>query len=198
MALVASAFKSILIGQMASNGMTGSYDPQLADAISQGVTVYILSVPICIQTVDSGQLGAGTGSSKVFGINQGILFPLMQGQFASEGLLGTFGTGGPLPNAISSAFSIWFNANNQTQTFHSGVGNGVGVGQVVNLDPSLMSSSIMSFMPGDGILGQYAPNVARAVGQSIVPHMLSAGRVVTPISGGGTVPGGGSGQGKII
>lgn len=198
MALNASTFKSMLIGEMASNGMTGQYVPQLSDSIAQGVTTYILGVPVCIQTSDSGLTGGGTGSSKVVGINQGILFPLMVGQFSSESLLGPYGINN-LPKAISSAFSNWFNSFNQTQTTHSGVGTGVGVGRVINLDSSAMSNAIIGFMAQNGIIGEYHENIARAVGQSIVPHVLMVGTVTTPINGGGAIPpASGTGTGKII
>lgn len=196
MPLVAEAFKGILIGSMASKGILGQYAPNLADAISQGVTNNILAEAI-VQTIDTGVSGAGVGISKVLGINQGILTPLMIGQFSQNGLLGEYGLG-PLPSAISEAFATWFTAGNITSTIHAGVGQGVGIGKVFSLVPQSMQAMILGFMVQNGINGTYNNNVAAAVAGAIVPHILSAGIVTVPIQGVGILPSAGTGIGKIL
>jgi len=196
MALVASAFKGLLIGQFAAQGMLGKSTPSLATAISDAVTINILSTAI-VQTVDSGTLGGGVGTSKVLGINSAALKGLMVGQFASQGMLGQYSP--KLAGAISEAFALWFLAGNQTQTTHSGVGLGVGQGKVTGLTPSAMEAILIGMLGANGMLGQYSPKLAKAIANSIVPHVLSSGTVITPILGAPNIVGGaGVGVGKIL
>lgn len=195
MALVASALQGLLIAEFASSGILGTASPQLASALSQGITLNILAMAQ-VQTVDVGTAGAGVGSSTVLGISAGILGPLMIAQFASAGMLGTFSA--PLALAISKAFGTWF-LTNQTVTVHAGVGLGAGVGKVIGLDPGSMGSQIKAFMAAAGLLGTFSPLLAQAVANSIVTHILATGIVATPIAGPPSiVPAGGTGFGKVI
>ncbi len=196
MALVSSGLQGIMIGQFASAGIVGSSASQLASALSQGICINILSTAQ-VQTVDAGTAGAGTGVSKVIGINPGALTPMMIGQFASQGLIGPYSAG--LARAISTAFCTWFLASNQTSTVHSGVGLGVGNGKVIGLSPSAMGNMIRGMMAANGLLGTYSPKIATAVGTAIASHVLAMGVVVTPILGPPSIaPGAGSGFGKVL
>src|SRR5271154_2432958 len=100
MALIASAFEGLLMAEFASSGVLGTASAQLANALSQGISINILSQAQVI-TIDTGVAGAGVGNSTVLGISAGILGPIMVGNFASLGMLGTFSS--PLAMAISNA-----------------------------------------------------------------------------------------------
>lgn len=196
MALVAGALQGLLLGQFAANGILGSSSPQLASALANGITTNILATAN-VTTVDAGTLGAGVGNSKVIGINSGDLKPMMIGMFAAQGMLGTHSA--PLASAISDAFCIWFLAGNQTITSHAGVGLGVGTGKVIGLTPAAMEGILVGMLASSGILGIYSPKLAKAVANSIVPHILAMGMVITPIVGNPNIlPGGGAGFGKVL
>jgi hypothetical protein len=196
MALIATGLQSMLIGQFAANGLLGQSSAQLAAALSQGITLNILATAQ-VSTVDTGTAGAGVGASKVLGVNPGALTPMMIGQFAAQGMLGTMSSA--LANAISNAFCIWFLASNQTTTVHSGVGAGVGQGVVTGLSPSGMENMITGMMAANGLLGTYSPKLASAVANSIVPHLLSMGTVITPIAGPPSPTAStGTGSGKVL
>ena len=195
MALVGTALEGLLIAQFASSGILGVSSPQLAKALSLGISLNILAMAQ-VTTVDSGTAGAGVGTSTVIGISAGILGPLMVGQFAAVGMVGPFSA--PLALAISQAFGIWF-LTNQTTTTHAGVGLGVGVGKVIGLDPGSMGTQIQGMMASMGLLGTFSPLMAQAVANSIVPHILATGTVITPIAGPPSiVPAAGSGFGKVL
>jgi len=122
---------------------------------------------------------------------------MMIGQFASQGMLGSMSSA--LANAISNAFCIWFLASNQTTTVHSGVGAGVGQGFVTGLNPSAMGNMITGMMAANGLLGTYSPKLASAVANSIVPHLMSMGQVITPIAGPPSPSASsGTGSGKVL
>jgi hypothetical protein len=196
MALVATGLQGMLIGQFAANGLLGTSTAQLANALSQGICLNLLATAQ-VTTVDSGTAGAGVGASKVIGINPGALIPMMIGQFASQGMLGTMSVA--LAAAISNGFCTWFLASNQTQTVHSGVGAGVGQGTVVGLSPSGMANMIKGMMAANGLLGTYSPKLADAIGNAIVPHVMSMGVVITPIVGPPSPSGSsGTGTGKVL
>lgn len=195
MALLAGALESALLGQFVTNGIRGSYTPQLAKAISLGISTYFLAANK-ILTVDAGVIAGGRGVSTVLGINAGALTPLLIGTMAQNGLLGTFQPN--LAIAISTAFATWF-ASNQTITTHPAVGTGAGVGKVIALVPSGMESALIGFMAAQGILGTYQPKLSKAIAAAVVPHILTAGLVFVPISGSSSIiPGGGSGIGTVV
>jgi hypothetical protein len=195
MALVGSALEGLIIAQCAASGILGVSTPQLAKALSLGISLNILATAQVI-TVDAGTAGAGVGTSTVLGISAGILGPLMVGNFASVGMVGPFSA--PLALAISQAFGIWF-LTNQTTTIHAGVGLGAGTGKVVGLVPATMGTQIQGFMASFGLLGTFSPLLAQAVALSICTHILATGIVVTPIAGPPSiVPAAGSGNGKIL
>lgn len=195
MALTAPSLEGLLLGQFAANGILGSYTPQLAKAISLGISTYFLSANKVV-TVDGGVMAGGYGFSTVVGINSGVLTPMLIGTMAQNGILGTFQV--PLATAISVAFATWF-VSNQTITTHPTVGTGFGVGEVIGLEPSGMEAALIGFMSQFGILGVYQPKLCNAIANAVVPHILSAGKVFTPITGNGSIiPSGGAGFGFVV
>lgn len=196
MALVATGLQGMLIGQFAASGILGPNSAQLANALAQGICLNILATAQ-VTTIDAGTAGAGVGASKVVGINPGALTPMMIGQFAAQGMLGSMSAA--LATAISNGFCTWFLASNQTQTVHSGVGAGVGQGTVVGLSPSGMANMIKGMMAANGLLGTQSPKLADAIANAIVPHIMSMGTVVTPIIGPPSPSGSsGTGTGKVL
>lgn len=195
MPLVPTALQSLLIGQFAANGLLGTATPQLAQGLSLGIAGNILATGV-VQTIDAGTLGAGVSTGKIIGPNPGVLTPLLLGQMAAGGFLGV--SAAPMALAISVAFCTWFLAGNLVITVNAGVGLGVATGIVSGLTPGAMQAMLLGTLAGSGMLGIQIPQLAQACAMSIVPHLLSMGIYIAPITGPPSiVPGAGSGFGKI-
>jgi hypothetical protein len=185
----------MLMGQFAANGLLGTGTPALAQGLSLGIAGNILATGL-VQTVDAGVVGAGVSTGKIIGPNPGVLTPLLIGQMAAGGFLGVAAV--PMATAISLAFCTWFLAGNLVITVNAGVGVGVATGIVSGLQPSAMQTMLLGTLAGSGMLGVQIPQLAQAVANSIVPHLLTMGIYIAPITGSPSIiPGAGSGFGKI-
>lgn len=185
----------MLMGQFAANGLLGTGTPALAQGLSLGIAGNILATGL-VQTVDVGTAGAGVSTGKIIGPNPGVLTPLLIGQMSAGGFLGVAAV--PMATAISLAFCSWFLAGNLVTTVNAGVGVGVATGIVTGLQPPAMQSMLMGTLAASGMLGIQIPQLATAVANAIVPHLLSMGIYIAPIAGPPSiVPSGGSGFGKI-
>lgn len=197
MPLLAATLTPLMVGQFASSAMTGTFTPPMCSALSQGIALHLITAEVI--TVDVGIMGVGTGIGKVVGPTPPVLQGLLLGQFAANGMTGTYTT--PMSTAIATSFCTWFLANNLVNTIDPGVAVGAGVGTVIGLVPSVMQGLIIGFMASNGITGPFSLLLAAAVANAVCTVVMTTGIVNTVIAGAPApippVPGGGAGVGKL-
>lgn len=119
------------------------------------------------------------------------LTTLMVGSFNSLGMIGT-----AVPstaNAISTGLVPYILASAVVNTVDTGTaGAGVGTGTVTGIFPAGLSAALVGSFSSNGMLGTATPQFTQALGNSIVPFLLTA-QVSTINTGVAT----GTGSGKV-
>jgi len=200
MPLEDTALEAELISQMSANGLLGSYIPNLAKGLAEGITINLLADNI-VNTIDAGVLGGGTSTGPIIGVNPGTLTPLLITTMTQNGFLGTFCTN--MATAISEAFCKWFLAGNLALCQHTSVGTGIAVGAagfcISGLNPDAMFGILMGTLSANGILGEFESNMATAVSDAIVPNLIETALYIQPIQGSTSpIPSAGVGIGKFF
>lgn len=194
MALLSPAVIGLLAANLPANGIAGVSSFQLATAIGNGFSSYMVSAPIVI-TINVGTAGSGFGIGFGLFLAQPLLFAALNSSFLSHGIAGIMAP--PLSNAISMALSQSLLLA-QTEIVSASVGTGAGT--IVTIIPnSAVSIPLMieSFI-GAGIVGISSASMASAIAESIDQVMPSIRGFVVVSGSASPVPSTGPGIGKII
>ena len=191
--LIASTYKGLLVQ---STGFTGSHFIKWADGISKGVTTYLRSHPSCIVSIgDIGTPGTGIGNGFLLKstCQPTILTTLLLTNFQAVGFNGAFIT--KLAIGLSKATCNYL-ASANTLTTHAGVGVGTTIGGFFNLNPSLMTASILS---ASSFVSTDWTKISQAISISLVTFFVSNVKFSIVIAG-PPAPGiaSGTGFGKIL
>jgi hypothetical protein len=176
-------------GSLTSSGVKGQAAPAIAQAIGVGIASWLPTV--IVQTTDTGTLGVGRGYQD-FQVPLGTLMAGLLISFAGNGLLGSMAPleAMGLAQGIAAAFQ-----SAKLVTNHAGVGSGVGV---VRLIARPAFNHLRQAFVDAGIKGPLGIKKAQAVSDALVYTFGLLSPTIQITGGASSVPGSGSGVGKIV
>lgn len=185
---------AILKVNMASVGLIGSQQGQLASAIANGFVNYITSA-VRVATADVGILGGGTGIGPGLILSPPILISSLIGTFAGAGILGPLQI--PLVTAIANSISqALLTAGIRSNHPSVGVGSGIVVTLVPN-NPTHITSMIQAFK-AHKMQGAMSDPLATAIATGIDISLPVSRGFVGIVGSPSIVPSGGVGIGSVF
>lgn len=196
MPLAGPIFTSLLMQQFSAIGFKGSKLLQMASAIGNGVSNYLLTSSIYQGTAVGIIVGVGVGTGRVNGIIGPLVGTNIMSMMTSMGFKGSKTL--QLSMAIGKAFANFIKMGVVTSTC-TGMAVGTGIGKLIVVGP-VMGTNIASMFTAVGFKGAKIQQFAMAIGMGICNSITSMGIVQTTIVGGGypPVPSSGVDIGKII
>lgn len=198
MAIAAPAFFGMLSAELASKGIRGEKATPMAQAISDSFCSHLLSLGAA-NTVDSGVIGAGTGT--------GMLVPGTYNRAEIENLM----YNAMVPSgekwrdfcaAVASAASNYVTSSLQVQTAVAGVSNGAATTTtIVGPEPSAYSVTLLAACAAQGISGESTFQMCDAVAKGLVTPLLTSAQLLITDLGAPVPPFSGSvgtGMGKLF
>lgn len=175
---------------LASVGMLGMDVPKISLGLGIGVSSWVAQ--IVVQTVDVGTAGGGSGGPIPVTVPPAALLANIQTGFASSGLVGQFApllsTG--IANGLAQAF-----LQALVKTTHAGVGTGSGVAKFIAPPATPVVAAGLS---SAGVIGQFAIQLATAVGVGLDVTFASLVIPVPIVGSGSPTAATGTGVGQII
>lgn len=190
MPIAVPSLTGTLTANLASVGLIGTDMPRLASGVALGLTYWVPQVTV--STIDTGSAGVGSGVPIPWVVPQPVLFGLLGSNIPSVGILGMFTPS--LVLGLANGLSLSF-LQMLVSTTHPTVGAGSGVAKFM-APPS--TSSILAGFSSAGLIGEAAPRLALAIGNSLdaaIASLVIALAIVGPAS---SAPSTGTGTGKII
>lgn len=185
-----AGISGLVSANLASVGMLGMDIPKIALGIGIGVSGWVAQ--IVVQTADVGTAGAGSGGPVPVVIPPATMLGNIQTGFGSATLIGqfapAFATG--IANGLTQAF-----LQALVKTTHAGVGTGSGVAKFI-APPA--TPSIAGGLSSAGVIGQFAAQLAAAVGVGLDTTFASLVIPVPIVGSGSPTAATGTGVGQII
>lgn len=194
MALIPPAVATVLLANLAGNGILGISAAQLAVAVSTGFCSYMVAAPVVV-TADVGTLGAGVGTGLGLTLSPPSLSSSFRSTFTAHGINGA--NREMIINALSGALS---QSLLLAQILTANAGTAVGTGTVVSVTPNPLVSipAMVASFVGSGLVGVASFNLAAAIAEG-VDQVLPQARGQVVIAGPSSpLPGGGGGLGKLL
>lgn len=203
MALNSKALQTLMIGQFASKGITGTKIPDFSAALSEGIVEGFLAQN-SVTTIDVGILPLGIpgiGTGKMIGLIPSAMLAAALPLVASEAILGAKSK--DLVEAAVTAIVIHFTAANIASTNHPLVAIGSGIGKVTGLSGPGLTSFVMPKMLSKDIKGEKLQGLVKGICTGFALNVMATAIVNVVIVGvpllilGVPVPSGGPGIGNI-